>query len=76
MLCCLNPDKSALYPEITHTVVLSPGTDLTPVLMDPDNSVELKKTQGLCSCSVTTGIKGKGGKGGSDNNGKCFDIQV
>lgn len=47
--------------------------DFTPAVMDLDNSVELKKKpQGLLSCTVTTGIKGKGGKGGSDNNGKLF----
>lgn len=63
VLCGLNPDKSAQHPEIRQTVILSPGTDLTPVVLDPDNSVELKKIQGLCSCTVTTGIKGKRGKG-------------
>lgn len=54
------------------TVILPPGINLSPVVTDPDNSAELKKTQGSCPCTVTTGIKGKGEREGSDNNGKLF----
>ena len=43
VMCCLNPNKSAPHPEIRHAAASSPGTDLTPVVVDPDNSAELKR---------------------------------
>lgn len=52
-LCCPNPDSNS-----------APRINVSPVVTDPDNSVELKKTVGLCPCTVTTGIKGNGGKRG------------
>lgn len=58
--------------SIILTVILSLEMDLNPMVLDPETQLSQNKTQGLFSCTVTTGIKGKGGKGSSDNNGNLL----
>lgn len=68
----INESETQHYVVLILTVILPPGINLSPAVTDPDNSAELKKTQGSCPCTVTTGIKVKRGREGSDNNGKLF----
>lgn len=57
-LCCLNPDSnSAPWDKL-----ISCGC----------GSWQRRWAQGSCPCTATTGIKGKGEREGSDNNGKLL----
>lgn len=43
----INESEMLLCVPLILTVILPPGINVSPVVTDPDNSVELKKTWGL-----------------------------
>lgn len=43
----INESEMRLCVVLILTVILPPGINVSPVVRDPDNSVELKKTCGL-----------------------------
>lgn len=43
----INESEMRLCVLLILTVILPPGINVSPVVTDPDNSVELKKTRGL-----------------------------